>query len=1023
MRWLITTALRLRVAVVILTVLLLIAGSRIVSLTHFDVFPEFAPPLVEIQTEAPGLSTAEVEILVTVPIENAMNGVSWLKHIRSKSVLGLSSVTLYFENGTDIMKARQMVQERLTIITGELPDVANPPVMLSPLSSTSRVLKIGITSDTLSQMEMTTLAKWTIRPRLMAIPGVANVAIWGQRDRQIQVLIDPGHLHTHGITTSDVVTAVQQAAEIGGGGFMDTPNQRLAISFISTIKSPGDLLNIPVTIRNGVPIRLGDLAEIIEGSPPAIGDAIVNDQPGLLLIVEKQPWGNTLEVTHQIEETLEDLKPGLKGLDIDSTIFRPATFIEMSLRNLNRALLIGCILVIAVLAFFLNDWRTALISVLAIPTSLITAALILNYRGGTINTMVLAGLIIALGELVDDAIIDVENIMRRLRQNREAGRPESAFKVVLEASLEVRSAVVYGSIIVVLVLMPVFFLQGLAGSFFRPLALSYILAIMSSLLVALILTPALSLILLPGASGKKESATMTRLKSGYEKILPVILHYPRRLFIIVGIVLAGTIISIPFLGEEFLPGFREYDFLMHWVEKPGTSIEAMDRITIRVSKELRAIAGVRNFGAHIGRAEVADEVVGPNFTELWISLDQDVNYDETVQNIQEVVNGYPGLYRDLLTYLRERIKEVLTGTSATLVVRIYGENLETIKAKAEEVRNAITDIPGVVDLKVQPQDLVPQIEVRVKPEQAAQFGLTAGKIREAVNIYQKGLKVGEFFENQNIFDVAVWGTPEVRSDLMALQSLMLDIPSGGFVPLREVADVFISPVPNQITREFASRYTEVTCNVKGRDLGRVARDIESRLENISFDRGYHPELLGEYAAQQEAKNRILALSVLALIGIFIILYSDFGSARLALLVFTGLPFALTGGIISALISGGVLSLGSLIGFITVLGIAARNSIMLISHYRHLEFNEGEEFGLPLVIRGAKERLMPILLTAMTTALALLAIIIGGNRPGQEIEYPMALVILGGLITSALLNLFIMPLIYWRFGRVAKKRMQ
>jgi len=1021
MKWLISNALRLRVAVVVLTMLLLIAGTRIIRRAHFDVFPEFAPPLVEIQTETPGLSTAEVEILVTIPIENAMNGVSWLKHIRSKSVLGLSSVILYFEDGTDIMQARQMVQERLTAISGELPGVARPPVMLSPLSSTSRVLKIGITSDTLSQMEMTTLAKWTIRPRLMAIPGVANVAIWGQRDRQIQVLINPNHLHTHGVSTGEVVTAVRQAVEMGGGGFMDTPNQRLAVSFVSTIKSPEDLADVPVTFREGVPVRLGDLAELTEGSPPAIGDAIVNDQPGLLLIVEKQPWGNTLEVTHQIEETLEDLKPGLKGLDIDSTIFRPATFIEMSLHNLNRALLIGCILVIVVLVFFMNDWRTALISALAIPTSLITAALILNYQGGTINTMVLAGLIIALGELVDDAIIDVENIIRRLRLNREKEKPDSSFKVVLEASLEVRSAVVFGSFIVVLVLIPVIFMGGLSGSFFRPLAISYILAIMSSLMVALILTPALALILLPKASEKKESIFMTRLKSGYEKILSAILRFPRRLFVIVSVILAATLITLPFLGEEFLPDFKEYDFLMHWVEKPGVSIEAMDRITIRVSKELRAIPGVRNFGSHIGRAEVADEVVGPNFTELWISLDPDVDYEKTVGEVQEVVNGYPGLYRDLLTYLRERIKEVLTGSSASLVVRIYGENLQVIRNKSEEVRNAIMNIEGVTDLKVQQQDMVPQIEVKVNTEKAAQFGLTAGMIREAVNIYQKGVKVGEFFENQNIFDVVVWGAPEVRSDLNAIQRLMLDIPTGGFVPLNEVADVIVSPVPNQITREFASRYTEVTCNVKGRDLRSVANDIESELNTVSFDQGYHPELLGEYAAQQEARNRILRLSILSLIGIFIILYSDFGSARLAVLVFAGLPFALTGGVISALLSGGVVSLGSLVGFITVLGIAARNSIMLISHYRHLENIEGQEFGLPLVIRGAKERLMPILLTALTTALALLAIIVGGNRPGQEIEYPMAQVILGGLISSALLNLFVMPLIYWKFSPAASKK--
>ena len=508
---------------------------------------------------------------------------------------------------------------------------------------------------------------------------------------------------------------------------------------------------------------------------------------------------------------------------------------------------------------------------------------------------------------------------------------------------------------------------------------------------------------------------MIRLKSRYEKILPTILKYPKRVFSIMGIVLVATLAVIPFLGEEFLPDFKEYDFLMHWVEKPGTSIEAMDRITVRVSKELRAIPGVRNFGSHIGRAEVADEVVGPNFTELWISLDPEVDYDETVNQIQEVVNGYPGLYRDVLTYLRERIKEVLTGASATLVIRIYGEDLAIIRDKAEDVKNSIANIKGVVDLKVTPQDMVPQIEVKVKPEKAAQFGLTAGKIREAVNIYQKGVKVGEFFENQSIFDVVVWGSPNVRSNAFALRSLMVDVPTGGLVPLSDVADIKISPVPNQITREFASRYTEVTCNVKGRDLGRVARDIQATLKNISFERGYHPELLGEYAAQKESKNRILALSLLALIGIFIILQADFGSTRLALTVFSGFPFALTGGVVSALLSGGVLSLGSLIGFITVLGIAARNSIMLISHYRHLEFNEGEKFGLPLIIRGAKERLMPIMLTSLTMALALLAIIIGGNRPGQEIEYPMALVILGGLISSALMNLFIMPLFYWKFG--------
>ncbi|MCJ7583032.1 MAG: efflux RND transporter permease subunit, partial [Candidatus Aminicenantes bacterium] len=417
-----------------------------------------------------------------------------------------------------------------------------------------------------------------------------------------------------------------------------------------------------------------------------------------------------------------------------------------------------------------------------------------------------------------------------------------------------------------------------------------------------------------------------------------------------------------------------------------------------------------------GRAEVADEVVGPNFTELWISLDPNVKYAPTVEKIQDVVNGYPGLYRDLLTYLRERIKEVLTGSSATLVIRIYGENLDVLREKAEEIRVSIEDVNGVVDLKVQPQVLVPQVEVHYRPEKAAQFGLTAGEVRRAATILMKGVKVGEYFQNQNIFDVVVWGTPGVRSNVDALRSMMIETPTGGIVPLRDVADVYIAPTPNQIMRESASRYTEVTCNVRDRDLGSVARDIEKRVKEIAFDRGYHPEISGEYAAQRASRRQILALFLLALLGIFLILQSDFQSVRLALLVLIGLPFAVIGGIFTAVFSGGVLSLGSLIGFVTVLGVAARNSIMLISHYRHLELEENMFFGIELIIRGSKERLAPIMMTAMTTALALMAIVVGGNRPGQEIEHPMALVILGGLVSSTLLNLLVMPVLYWKFGK-------
>ena len=1017
MKWLVSTSLRLRVVVIVLMAVVLIVGIRIIRKTPLDVFPEFAPPYVEIQTEVPGLSTAEVEALVTVPLENALNGTPWVQLIRSKSVLGLSSVVLFFQTGTDLQAARQLVQERITLASGLLPRVAKPPVMLSPLSSTSRALKIGISSEKLSQMEMTTLCKWTIRPRLMSITGVANVAIWGQRDRQLQVLVDPQRLRAHNITLDEVQQAAQDAVELAGGGFLDTPNQRLAVTHISPINTAEDLARIVVTYRNGAALRLGDVAEVVEGFPAPIGDAIINDEPGILLIVEKYPWANTLEVTRNVEATLDALRPGLTDLQIDTTIFRPATFIENSIENLNRALLIGCVLVVIVLLFFLYDWHTAFISALAIPCSLIVAALILHYRGGTINTMVLAGLVIALGEVVDDAIIDVENIMRRLRLNRAVGNPQSSFQVVLNASLEVRSAVLYGSLIVALVLLPVFFLPGLTGTFFRPLALSYILAIMASLFVALTLTPALCLIILPRASRRqKESPLINGLKRGYGAILPGLIRHPVLTILVLICILGGSLALTTRLGEEFLPRFKEYDFLMHFVEKPGTSVEAMDRVTILASKELRAILGVRNFGSHIGRAEVADEVVGPNFTELWISVDPGVDYDATVARIQEVVDGYSGLYRDVLTYLRERIKEVLTGTSATIVLRIYGPDLMELQLKAKEIADTISKVEGIADLHIQPLTMVPQVEIRFRPETAAQFGLTPGDVRRPATTLIKGTKVGEIYQEQKIFDVAVWGVPKVRHDVAALQSLLLDIPHGGHVPLADVAEVFVAPTPNEITREANSRYIDVSCNVRGRDLGSVAREIAAQVEAVDFAAGYHPEILGEYAERQQSKNRLLAVAALSIIGIFLILYADFASLRLSLLVILCLPFALTGSILCAFLSGGVLSLGSMVGFVTVLGIAARNSIMMISHYRHLEKEENMPFSRELIIRGALERLAPILMTALTTALALIPIVIGGNRPGYEIEHPMAVVILGGLLTSAVLNLLFMPTLYWKFAK-------
>lgn len=1033
MNWLVTTALQFRLLVLVLAVALIIVGVQTSDSVPLDVFPEFAPPLVEIQTEAPGIATEDVESLITVPIENAVNGIPFVQTVRSKSVLGLSSVRLIFEPGTDLLTARQLVQERLALVARTLPMVARPPVILPPLSSLSRCLKIGLWSDTQTQMDMTVLTKWTIRPRLMSIAGVANVAVWGEKEPQLQVVVDPDRLRANNLTLDAILQTVRDATAVGAGGFLDTANQRLAIRHVPAVYTPEELGEIVVGFRPpgtsatpgsilsppaiSVPLRIKDVATVAYDYAPPIGDAIINSRPGLLLIVEKQPWANTLEVTRNVERAMAELKPALGAVEYDTTVFRPATFIERALTNLSHSMLLGCVLVVIVLLLFLFDWRCAVISATAIPLSLLAAVLVLYYRGGTINTMVLAGLVIALGEVVDDAIIDVENIIRRLRLNAKLPTPRSDFAVVLEASLEVRSAVVYATVIVVLAFLPVFFLTGLAGAFFRPLAAAYILAILASLFVALTVTPAMSLILLPrSATRRSTDGPLVRMfKRGYRTVLAAALRMKWATVVITLVAFGSLVSTIPQLGEQLMPKFRETDFLMHWVEKPGIGIDAMDRITLRASEELMAVDGVRNFGSHIGRATVADEVVGPNFTELWISIDDDKDYDATVAEVQTIVDGYPGLYRDLLTYLTERIKEVLTGTSASIVVRLYGPDLDQLRSTAKEIEAVIKPIDGVTTLKVEPQVLVPQIAIELKLDAVSQFGLTPGMLMQSVSTLVNGIQVGEMYRDQAIFPVVVRGNDDLRTDLATLGDMMVDTPSGAQVPLRSLATLTIVPAPNVIQREGASRRLDVTCNVDGRDLASVATDIEAAvLANVEFKTGYHPEFLGEYAEAKASRQRLLLLSLGSILAITIILYIDFGSWRLVLLILLALPLALASGILGVFAGGGILSLGSLVGFVTVLGIAARNAIMLISHYRHLAVEEPALTQRERILRGAEERLAPILMTALTTGLALVPLIVSGELPGQEIEYPMALVILFGLAGATLVNLLVLPVLYSLF---------
>ena len=1038
MRWIVQTSLRYRYLVVFLAVVLMIVGISQIRNSAVDVFPEFAPPKVEVQTLSTGLSASAVEELVTVPLEQALYGVPGLDVMRSRSVPDLSDIVLIFKPGTDLILARQLVNERLQAVYPTLPTWAAPPVMIQPLSSTSRAMKIGISSDQYDLKDLSMIAYWKIRARLLEVPGVANAPIWGERIKMPQVQVDLEKLNSYGVPLEEVMDVTADALDvgllqysegsvIGTGGFIDTPNQRIGVRSVLPVISPETLALIPINDRkkpDGTPLTLGDVGDVVWDTWPLFGDAVIDGGPGLMMIVEKLPWANTLDITRGVEQAINEMRPGLQGIKIDTTIFRPATFIELSIDNLTKSLMIGAVLVIIVLLFFLYEWRVALISATIIPLSLMAALLVLNWRGVPINVMTLAGLSIAIGAVVDDAIVDVENIVRRLRRLRQEGSTQSTASIVLEASLEVRGAIVYASLIEISALLPVFFLQGLSGAFFYPLATAYVVAGLVSPLIALTVTPAMVYILLSNAPiENRQSPVIPWLHRVYGRVLGRTLRTPRLAYgTASSFIIAGALV-MPFMGQELLPAFKERDFLMHWITKPGTSHPEMWRITAQACNELMTIPGVRNCGSHIGQAMSADEPYGIYFTENWISVDPSVDYDQTLGKIQEAVDGYPGLVRDVQTYLKERIREVLTGSSDTVVIRIYGPDLEVLREKADEVLAALEGIDGVVDLKKELHMETPQVEIEVDLAKAQEYGLKPGDVRRAAAFLLQGEEVGDIYIGGKTYDVNVWSTPATRHSLTDIQNLLIDTPDGETVRLSEVADIRIVPVPNVIEREGQSRKIDVSANVKGRDLGSVADDVEATLAKVDFPLGYHAEIKGEFAEREAAQRSLLIAGSIAVLAIFFLLYTVFGNWRLSIMTFLTLPWALVGGVLAAYFTSGVLTLGSLVGLLTILGIATRNGIMMISHFQHLEETEGVPFGSELVMRGARERIAPIMMTALTTGLALIPLVLAGNIPGQEIEYPMAIVILGGLVTSTLLNLLVVPTLYLRFAKPRSAELQ
>lgn len=1020
-------SLQFRYIIVVIAAAMMVFGINQLGTMPVDALPEFSPPYVEIQTEALGLSVEEVEQMITVPMEqDLLAGVAWLDVIRSESVPGLSSVLVYFEPGTDLYRARQLVSERIAQSAVGLPHVSDPPTMIQPLSSASRFMIVGLSSQELSLIEMSVLARWTIAPRLMGVPGVAHVAIWGNRDRQLQVQVDPERLRDAGVSLQQVVEtsgnalwvsslSFLEASTPGSGGFIDTPQQRLGIWHVSPITSPDELAQVPLT---GTAWRLGDVTNVVEDHQPLIGDAIINESPNLLLVIEKLPGVNILEVTRGMEDALDALRPGFAGIDFDATLFRPATFIEMAMANLTRTLFISAFLVVVVLFAFFWGWRPALISLVAIPVSLTAALYVLYLRGATLNAIVLAGLVIALGAVIDEAIIDVIRFTQRLRQNRREDSPKPARSVILETAAETRGAVFFATLITFLAVLPVFFMEGVTGALFQPMAVSYSLAVLAAMAVALTITPALSLILLSnGPLEGRTSPLIPGLQRGYERVLERTANSPRLAYAAIVVLVVAGVALLPLLErDQLLPAFREPYLTIQLQAAPGTSHPEMNRIVTQASSELRAIPGVRNVGAHVGRALFGDRVVGINSAELWVSIDPQADYNATVASIQVVVDGYAGLDRQVQTYLQQSLDQPQTSASHALTVRVLGEDQDVLREQGENMQQVLAGIDGVVDPQVLYPIEEPAVEIEVDLDSAQRFGVKPGDVRRAAATLLSGIQVGSLFEQQKVFDVVVWGAPEIRDSVNDVYELLIDTPGGGHVRLEDVADVRITSSPTVIKREGVSPYIDVGFNVQGRDTRAVASDVQSAIRNFAFPLEYHAVMLSDFAAQQAAQQRILISGIMAVFGIFLLLQASLRSWSLALVMVLAAPAALAGGVLASFLgSGSPLSMGLLAGTLTVLGITLRNATMLISHMQHLEDREGEAFGLQLILRGAQERLAPILMTTLATGLALLPFVIFGDVPGHEIVRPISITVLGGLVTSTLFNLFVVPALYLRFG--------
>jgi CzcA family heavy metal efflux pump len=1023
---LIQFSLRNRLFVVAFAALVMAYGGYILTKLPVDVFPDLNRPTVTIFAEADGLAPEEIETLVTFPIETAMNGATGVQRVRSNSSVGLSLVFVEFDWNTDIYLARQIVTEKLQQVAAQLPTNTKP--VLGPISSImGEIMLVGLTSENpkVNSMDLRSIADWQIRQRLLSISGIAQITVIGGDLKQYQILVDPHKLQNYGVSLHDVQEAAQNANVNATGGFLLRDYTEGLIRNLARVKSVDDLAQsvIPGDRSTAIPLTIGDVADVRLGGPLAKrGDAGVNGNPAVILSIQKQPGAGTIQLTEAIQADLEKIQATLpEGVKIHAEIFRQSEFIHRAISNVEEALRDGSILVVIVLFLFLLNFRTTFITLTAIPLSMIITAIVFHLFGMSINTMTLGGLAIAIGELVDDAIVDVENVFRRLRENRHAAQPKPALEVIYHASSEVRNSIVFATIIVVLVFIPLFALGGIEGRIFAPLGIAYITSIISSLFVAVTVTPALCSYLLPKMKRmdhEKDSWLVRKIKGAEARLLSWAVPRTTPILLLVALAFLAAIAVIPFFGREFLPPFNEGSVTINLVSAPGISLKESNRIGALAEKLVLEVPEVSMTGRRTGRAELDDHAEGVHSSEIEVELKpSDRDRGVILDDIRTRLDTIPGIGVNLGQPISHRIDHLLSGVRAQIAVKLFGDDLTTLREKAEEIRSVMSTVPGVVDLQVEKQVLIPQLHVNIDRQQARKYGVMAGEVAEYGELAMNGRSVGQILEEQRTYDLVMRLTDEARNDPDAIKRIPIDTVGGQVLPLGLIANVEEAKGPNIINRENVRRRIVIQANVSERDLVSAVSEIQQRLgAEVKLPEGYFVTYGGQFESQASASRLIAILSLFSLAGMFIVLYAHFRSVMFAVQIMLNIPMAFIGSVIGVLLMGGTLSIATMVGFITLTGIAARNGIMMISHYLHLMEHEGEKFDLKMIVRGTQERLVPVLMTALTAALALVPLVIAAGQPGREILHPVAVVIFSGIFSSTLLDFIVTPLVFWRFGR-------